>query len=412
MKVSLRFLTSVPLFHHHSFRQSLNMNDISTHSPGEGGLVRVDSKLDLHDAEKDGSHTFAENAPATPWSTTIPVHTQSKDESTLNITELPEEKVTTAKKNDLDGERPELLTNGELGSSLPTPQLEVKLSGLPAFETGSDEEAETRVASTSQSITNIKDTTDAPVLVDEKKYEVSKVKALLVDLGDVLCNWTAPESLPIAPAMLHRFRKSHFWYKHDMGLLSQDECYANLATQYSVSSSDISEAFKRARDSLKPNETVFALLRGLKSRYGASFKIYLMSNIPALEWESMRARTEYEWPLFDGFYTSSQAGMCKPELRFFRHVLQEIGSKPSEVVLVDDNAENILAARSLGIKSLRFQNADGLAQFFNNIFQSPSERGMEYLHKHAKNMWSITTTGREVRDNFAQLFTYEAVRDL
>lgn len=242
--------------------------------------------------------------------------------------------------------------------------------------------------------------------------KVSRISALIFDIGDVLCNWTAPDSLPIAPEMLHRFRKTRFWYDWDLGLITEDECYDRLSQQYNVPKSDISEAFDKARDSLVPNDAVFDIIRALKSRYKETVKFYLMSNIPKSEWAALRKNPNFDWSLFDSFFTSSGVRMCKPELRFYRHVLRVIRRGSAEVVLVDDNAENVLAARSLGIKSLRFREPEGLNQFMENAFHDPIERGIKYLKHNAKQMWSVTPQGREVRDNFAQLFLYEAMGDM
>ncbi|KAL2397972.1 Drimenol cyclase drtB [Exophiala dermatitidis] len=217
-----------------------------------------------------------------------------------------------------------------------------------------------------------------------KKYP--KIPGIIFDIGDVLCNWTAPESLPVGPAMLHRFRKTRFWYDYDLGMISQDECYGQLSKQYDVAEADIAEAFDKARESLSPNGAVFDIIRAIKDTYREAIKVYLMSNIPAAEWQALKEDTRFEWSLFDGFYTSSAVGMCKPELRFYRHVLQQTGLKPSEVVLVDDNGENVLAARSLGIKSLRFTGALGLNQFLKNVFDDPIERGLAFLNNNAKEM--------------------------
>ncbi len=157
-----------------------------------------------------------------------------------------------------------------------------------------------------------------------QKRRAPNVSALIIDLGDVCCNWTAPQSLPISPAMLQRLLKTRTWYDYDSGALTREACYENLATQYGVPATDVSEAFKQAASSLSPNEETFEVLERLKGEYQDSLKIYLMSNIPLPEWEAVRADTRYDWKIFDGFFPSGQLGMCKPELRFFRHVLDEI----------------------------------------------------------------------------------------
>ena len=51
-----------------------------------------------------------------------------------------------------------------------------------------------------------------------------------------------------------------------------------------------------------------------------------------------------DWSLFERVFVSSEMNMQKPELRFYRHVLDHIHLKPKQVILVDDDTENILAA--------------------------------------------------------------------
>ena len=252
----------------------------------------------------------------------------------------------------------------------------------------------------------------APAIKGTRQLPKSNVSALIIDLGDVCCNWTAPEALPISPAMLRRLLKTRTWYEYDSGELSQDECYNCLASQYGASVADVAEAFKQAAQSLSPNEEAFEIIRDLKKTYHDSLKVYLMSNIPLSEWEAVRGDSRYDWTLFDGFFPSGQVGMCKPELRFFTHVLHEVNLKAKDVVFIDDNAENILAARSLGIRCLKYKDVSGLKQFVKLVFENPVERGRGWLQKNAKQMWSETSQGREVRDNFAQLFLYEAGGDL
>ncbi|KIX07599.1 uncharacterized protein Z518_02252 [Rhinocladiella mackenziei CBS 650.93] len=372
-------------------------------------LARVDSKLDLNDVVgapestegtgEDGKPVSSPQCQAGPVQDateniqpeTNGVHTPNskQDDHDTCLSALP------VQNNDLISEGKELQTSIDSTRESPV-----------------EKAPETNGITTSFDKQEVNGEVQAATETNKQPKRISKIPAIIVDIGGVLANWTALQSLAIAPAMLHRFRKTRFWYEYDLGLLSQDECYGRLAAQYGVSASDIAEAFDKARESLVPNDAVFDMIRELKTTYHDSLRIYLMSNIPSAEWKCLQENPRFEWTLFDGFFTSSQTGMCKPELRFFRHVLQSIGLKPADVVLVDDNAENVLAARSLGIQSWRFRGADGLKQFFKILFHDPIERGWEYLHKNAKEMWSVTPQGREVRDNFAQLFLYEAVDDL
>jgi putative hydrolase of the HAD superfamily len=53
-------------------------------------------------------------------------------------------------------------------------------------------------------------------------------------------------------------------------------------------------------------------------------------------------------------YFSCDIGYRKPELGFFQHIVTDLGVRPNEVVFVDDLAENVEAAASLGIRSIRY----------------------------------------------------------
>src|SRR4029077_8945512 len=48
---------------------------------------------------------------------------------------------------------------------------------------------------------------------------------------------------------------------------------------------------------------------------------------------------------------------AKPEPDCFRAALGVLGASPSDVVFLDDRAENVAAAAALGIRSLRFTDA-------------------------------------------------------
>jgi putative hydrolase of the HAD superfamily len=54
---------------------------------------------------------------------------------------------------------------------------------------------------------------------------------------------------------------------------------------------------------------------------------------------------------FEGFYLSHEIGMRKPDPEIFSFVLEDRQLQSSETLFVDDSAENIEAARKLGIKT-------------------------------------------------------------
>ncbi|KAL2064152.1 hypothetical protein VTL71DRAFT_4646 [Oculimacula yallundae] len=239
----------------------------------------------------------------------------------------------------------------------------------------------------------------------------TRVKSIVFDIGDVLCSWSPPAGLPIQPKLLKEFRSSPIWYEYNSGRIGQDECYYRLASRYGVSSNDINTAFDMARESQEQNNSVVAIIRQLRAAY-PDILVYAMSNISKPDWDILKSKA-FDWDIFDRIFTSWETGMCKPELRFYRHVLTEGKTLPSQTIFVDDKAENVLAAKSVGFyEGIVFDNAENVHGKLLNLLADPVERGREWLHAHASKLHSETSTGVIVPDNFGQLLTYEVTGDM
>lgn len=62
----------------------------------------------------------------------------------------------------------------------------------------------------------------------------------------------------------------------------------------------------------------------------------------------------------DRFIFSNRFRVAKPDPEIFRRALEVIGALPQHVVFVDDLMENVTAARSVGIQSFQFVDAEQL----------------------------------------------------
>ncbi|HEX7809767.1 MAG TPA: HAD family phosphatase, partial [Thermoanaerobaculia bacterium] len=64
----------------------------------------------------------------------------------------------------------------------------------------------------------------------------------------------------------------------------------------------------------------------------------------------------------DRFVFSYRFKVAKPDPEMFRRALEVIGALPQHVVFVDDLIENVLAARSVGLRSFQFVDTESLIQ--------------------------------------------------
>jgi putative hydrolase of the HAD superfamily len=72
-------------------------------------------------------------------------------------------------------------------------------------------------------------------------------------------------------------------------------------------------------------------------------------------------KREFDWlPRFDVLVWSFQLRVAKPDPAIYRHVLNELGTRPEETLFLDDKLVNVEAAQALGIKAIQFSTVDKL----------------------------------------------------
>ena len=99
----------------------------------------------------------------------------------------------------------------------------------------------------------------------------------------------------------------------------------------------------------KPEKELFLLIKKLKQNY----KIYLLSN-HAKEWYNSQNKKLKLKELFDGIMTSFQAKIAKPDMKIYKLLLEKFKLKPKECLFIDDQKENLIPARRLGIKTIHY----------------------------------------------------------
>ncbi|GGN05838.1 hydrolase [Thermus composti] len=89
-----------------------------------------------------------------------------------------------------------------------------------------------------------------------------------------------------------------------------------------------------------------ALLQSLKAR---GLKVGVLSNtLPSLK-ESLAHHGLARY--VDGFFASCALGVAKPDPRAFLLALEGLGLAPEEILYLDDDPENVEAARRLGLRA-------------------------------------------------------------
>jgi putative hydrolase of the HAD superfamily len=115
---------------------------------------------------------------------------------------------------------------------------------------------------------------------------------------------------------------------------------------------------------MRANPVMMEWVRALKSR---GLKIAVLSNMPIEISNYMRQHAPW-FGDFDYVCFSAEVHLAKPEAAIFRACLEVVRSRPEECLFIDDRAENVEAARALGMHALKFESVQQLAaavQLFN-----------------------------------------------
>ena len=103
-------------------------------------------------------------------------------------------------------------------------------------------------------------------------------------------------------------------------------------------------------------------MEDLLERVREKYRVAFLSNSNEVHAELIPKRFGSLFRKDDRFIFSHRFKVAKPDPEMFRRTLEVIGALPQNVVFIDDLLENVLAARTLGIHSFQFVDAETLTR--------------------------------------------------
>lgn len=105
----------------------------------------------------------------------------------------------------------------------------------------------------------------------------------------------------------------------------------------------------------------------LRSAKAAGYKIYGLTNWSAETFQMIRD-TYPVFQEFDGIVVSGEEHLLKPDAAIYRCLLERYALRAEESLFIDDNRDNVAAARAIGMEAVRFENAEQLVQILEQQF--------------------------------------------
>lgn len=180
---------------------------------------------------------------------------------------------------------------------------------------------------------------------------------IVFDLGGVVFNWqpgVLVENLFEDADTQTLIRKEVIehpdWVELDRGTLAFEQAVDRGAHRTGLPARDIERLLEAVPRSLTPIEDTIELVHQLSKTKN---RLFVLSNMHHRSIAHLEKQYRI-WDLFDGIVISSRIQMVKPEPQIYEHLLKLYQLEPSETVFIDDLQENLSAASSMGIRTIRF----------------------------------------------------------
>ncbi len=187
-------------------------------------------------------------------------------------------------------------------------------------------------------------------------------KLLLFDLGGVLIEYTGTQELlklmseSYTRETLHDlWLQTDVWFKFEMGQVTPEEFAEVMCRDWHLTCGEAQflAHFESWTVGLYPGAA--ELMAEIKPRY----RLAALSNSNATHWRRNNEVLGVS-ALFERAFSSHELGLRKPDRAIYEHALRELEVSAAETVFFDDLADNIEAARSLGMTAYQVRGVEGV----------------------------------------------------
>ena len=198
------------------------------------------------------------------------------------------------------------------------------------------------------------------------------IKAVIWDVGGVLERTEDPEprralarrlGWEVGPLMDLVFGNNDH-YRAQLGQISLEEHWENVRRTLGQTELELERTIEEFFGGDQLDTQLVKVIRQMKNDYTTAI---LSNYFPIL-----RDKVNHQWKIgdaFDHMVVSAEVGVKKPDPKIFHIVLESVGCTPEQAVFIDDFAENITAAREIGLHAVHFQTPDQALNTLTHLLQ-------------------------------------------
>jgi len=202
--------------------------------------------------------------------------------------------------------------------------------------------------------------------------KASQIRAVILDYGEVLCQRPKMVALQgMAEVLgidegkfLALYAESRDPY--DQGVMTADQYWEEFARRAKAEIDGEVIQQLRTLDTQMWSTTSPEMTEWVGMLKEAGLTTALLSNMQ--HDMSVFVRKNFDWlKRIDHQILSCEVGLIKPDPAIFHHCVERVGVRPNEALFVDDREVNVITARSIGIRAIRFQSTEQLRDELRQI---------------------------------------------
>ena len=145
--------------------------------------------------------------------------------------------------------------------------------------------------------------------------------------------------------------KTGYWNQLDLGQDPED-VFGRMLSDGEEVQDEIRLTLEHVGDCISKTDYAIPWIRELKER---GFQVLYLSNYSEYIMNAGPEALDF-LPYMDGGVFSCHVGMIKPDPAIYRKICDTYDLNPEECVFIDDNEDNIDAARKFGLDAIHFEN--------------------------------------------------------
>ncbi|KAK2589419.1 hypothetical protein QQS21_012905 [Conoideocrella luteorostrata] len=233
--------------------------------------------------------------------------------------------------------------------------------------------------------------------------------AILVEIREIIIHYSYANLTAIPASTFKSIIYCSATSLYQQGKLTRSEYFERLQKDFHLSVHEVEMAFTQLQSTYDVDTALLSFLKGLKVAH-SNLEIHVVANIGKADYAAILSLL-IDWNIFDQIFLSFEMKKRKPDLSCFDHILETIRRPAEQLIFIDWDTDNVLAALSLGMTGIVYENSGSVRLELQNLFGDPLIRAKEFLRRGSKTFNSISSNGVTIRENFAQLMILEATGD-